>query len=122
MNHGSQRSGLAKVAARGSGPLALCMIFLPAAAQAEERRAALSVTAVVQAGCRVSAEDVRCSPQTRWSATAAPRRPARPIDDARSVLGAPVRRDGRIFFSAPAAQAGETAGDGNTASFLTITY
>lgn len=100
--------------------LALSLVCVPAAAQASERRSALSVTAVVQPACHVGAEAVRCSPDMRWTSVSTARRTARPLDAAASVLGEPLRRDGRIVLSAPAVEITEAAG--GEPSYRTITY
>jgi hypothetical protein len=97
----------------------LTLICFPAAAEGREQRSGLSVTAIVQPACRVSADDVRCSSGTRWTSASAARQTARPLAAAATVLGEPLRLDGRIVLVPIAIETVEAAAG---ASYRTITY
>lgn len=119
MQHRSNKGGTGRAAVRVCGALALSLALLPAAAQAQQRRSSLAVSVTVQSSCRVSESDVSCSSGTNWSSATATRSAARPLAAARSVLGEPVRREGRIVLAAPAAETLEAAG---ATTYLTVTY
>ena len=104
--------------------LAAAAAFLPSPAAAEQARAILSVTATVLPTCQVSAgggetdAQVQCSSGTSWTSATATRTGTRPLDQAASILGAPMRDSGRVVLSGDAGAAQRTG----TTSYLTITY
>lgn len=113
-----------------AGPAAAACAFLLAAAPASagEIRATLSVAAVVAPSCRVgrrpaATAEIACSTGASVSTWVAARADERPLDEAATMLGAPVRSDGRVRFTSaapgpvPAAAAG-----GDATRYLTITY
>lgn len=111
-------------ASRLAGAALLAAALFPAPAAAEQARAILSVTATVLPTCQVSAgasagPEVRCSSGTSWTSATATRTGSRPLDQAASILGAPVRDSGRVVLSGDAGAAQRTTG---TTSYLTITY
>ena len=104
-------------------------------AAAEQSRAVLTVTATVQASCAVALEEpaptsarVQCSSGTSGSSMTAAGHDDNPIDEAETILGEPVRHDGRLLFTAPVqpaqaeqAQARIETNSSNT-PYLTIHY
>ena len=120
MHDRSNKGRISRTAARSGGAILLSLASFPPVAEAEQRRAGLAVSAVVRSACQVSDTDVRCSSGTSWSAAASTTRAAaRPLVAASSMLGEPVRREGRIVLAAPAPATIEAAGE---TAYLTVTY
>ena len=119
------KAGLAALAAA-----ALLAAGSPAAA--ERAQAVLSVTAIVAPSCQVAhrpaarhAADIACSTGTLFSTMTATSHGEQPLDDATAILGAPVRGEDGVRFTAPLQPASNDGknddGDGGT-RYLTITY
>lgn len=103
----------------------------PTAASAEQARATLSVSAVVQPSCRIDgrsagAQGIACSTGERIPAATIAYRGEKPLDDAAAMLGAPTRGARGIEFSGPARSAVDPAAPSNedrgTTRYLTLTY
>lgn len=120
----AQRARSIGLAARlTAGLLASIAAFGPAPALAGERRAALRVTATIVPACRVSGSAVHCGSGQDWSAASSARRTAPPLAQAESLLGEPVLREGRLFFSGAQSTAPELPTPArDVPSYLTIFY
>lgn len=121
---------IARLGRLAAGLLVLLLASAPAAA--EQARAVLSVSAVVTPACAVdrgraarSSVAVACSSGASVSTMTATRHDEQPLDEAAEILGAPMRRDGGVVFTAPVRAAAQTnaakAADGGT-RYLTVTY
>jgi hypothetical protein len=117
--------GMSRLAAAAGIMLAAA---LPTAAAAEQTRATLSVSAVVQPSCRIDgrsagAQGVACSSGERIPAATIAYRDEKPLEDAAAMLGAPTRGARGIEFGASARPAAAQSNeDRGTTRYLTLTY
>jgi hypothetical protein len=116
------------VAAARLAGLTLAIFAAPAAA--EQARAVLAVTATVVPTCSIEhrpaarySADIACSTGATVTTKTAARHDAQPLDEAASLLGAPVRRSGGVVFTAPVrAASAAAAAEAGQPQYLTITY
>jgi hypothetical protein len=118
--------------ARLSGALALLLAGAPAAA--EQARAVLAVSALVAPSCAVERRPaarhtaaIACSTGASVSTMTASSHGEQPLEEAEALLGAPLRQNGDVVFTAPlhtgASSTRESAATTAGATrYLTITY
>lgn len=109
---------------------ALALLAGGAPAAAGQSRAVMSVTAVVAPACSIAAEpvlrpraEIACSTGASVSTLTAEHHEDRPLADAETRLGRPVRRGRAVVFTAPSrrAPAARRPVDSRI-RYLTITY
>ena len=122
------RAGAIAAAARLAGAAA-CLLAAAAPAAAGQARAILTVTATVAPACSVDRRpaarygaDIACSTGANVSTRTAARHDERPLEEAATILGAPVRSSAGIAFTAPARAASSEPADPGATRYLTISY
>ena len=122
------RAAAFATAARLAGAAA-CLLAAATPAAAGQARAILTVTATVAPACSVERRpaarhgaDIACSTGAKVSTRTATRHDERPLDEAATILGSPVRSSGGVAFTAPARAASPEPADPGATRYLTISY
>jgi hypothetical protein len=109
--------------------LSLLLAAAPSAAAAEQARAVLAVSAIVQPTCRIDAaaagpHGIACSTGERIPHSSVAHSGEKPLDEASALLGAPARGARGVEFAGPvrAADPSSEAASGTSTRYLTLTY